>query len=63
VGAAQRAGFQRDDILIAINGQTDRLTESELLAQILTQSKPGDRLNNIDILRGSRRMTIALPTQ
>ena len=60
--AARNAGFQKDDLLVELNGQTTRRTEGELLGQLLQQTKPGDQLK-ATVLRGDKRVELLLPMQ
>ena len=60
--AAKRAGFLKDDIIVSLDGQSKRMTESDLLAYVLQSKPPGARLP-ATILRGSERLILELPTQ
>ena len=59
-GLAKRSGFQKDDILIQIEGLTQRMTEGELLGQLLT-NPGGKRALPMRVLRGSRQLDLVLP--
>ena len=59
-GLAKRSGFQKDDILIQVEGLTHRMTEGELLGQLLT-SPGGKRALPMRVLRGSRQLDLVLP--
>lgn len=60
--AARRAGFQRDDILVAVDGQRNRMSESDFLALVLRKWAPGDRVA-VTVLRGGRPLAMHLPMQ
>lgn len=58
---AKNAGFRKEDVIIAVDGASDRKSETELIAQAL-QKKPGEKLA-VTILRGKERIELKLPTQ
>lgn len=60
--AAKNAGFQKDDVLVEIHGQSARVTEGELIGQFLQQTKPGDKIKTV-VLRGDKRIELLLPMQ
>ncbi len=60
--AAKNAGFQKDDVLLELNGQSARITEGELLGQLLQTTKPGEKLKTT-VLRGDQRKELMLPMQ
>jgi hypothetical protein len=59
---AKRAGFLKDDILIAFDGQHARMSESGLIAYSVQHKRPGDVVS-ATVLRGGEQktMTYALP--
>ena len=59
-GLAKRSGFQKDDILIEIDGIKNRLPESELLGRLLTDPK-GRHPLSISLLRNKNRLELTLP--
>ncbi len=59
-GLAKRSGFQKDDILIEIDGIKNRLPESELLGRLLTDPK-GRHPLSITLLRNKKRLELTLP--
>ncbi|MGB0578474.1 MAG: Trx7/PDZ domain-containing (seleno)protein [Limisphaerales bacterium] len=61
-GAAKRAGFRDNDIIIALAGDTTRLSESEFIGQMITNHKPGAKISTT-VLRGNRRLNLKLPIQ
>ena len=60
--AAKNAGFQKEDILVAVDNQTTPLTESALMAQLLQSHKSGERIP-VTVLRGGKRIDLKLPQQ
>jgi S1-C subfamily serine protease len=60
--AAKNAGFQKDDLIVGIDGLDRRLTESELLGHLLQNHPIGDKVP-VTVLRGSQRVTLTLPMQ
>lgn len=61
-GAAKRAGFLKDDVIVAIDGLAGRLSEGELIGRLLQSSKIGDAVQ-VTVLRGKGRLAIKLPMQ
>ncbi len=59
---AKRAGFLKDDILIAVDGDHSPLTESELIAKLLQTKRPADRIS-VTVLRGSQRLELPFAQQ
>ena len=57
---AKRAGFQKGDVIVSFDGQTKRMTETELHAHVNRQRKSGDRVP-VKIIRGDKRMELTLP--
>ncbi len=60
--AGKKAGFKPDDILVALDGQAKRMTESELFTQLLQTKLPGDRVS-ATVLRSGERVNLELPQQ
>lgn len=60
--AAKKAGFRKDDILVAVEGSRARQTESAFIGSILTRHVPGTRLP-VEVLRGAERLELQLPVQ
>lgn len=59
---AKRAGFLKDDVLIAIDGDRSPLTESGLMAKLLQTKRPADRIT-VTVLRGSQRLDLPFAQQ
>ncbi|MCB1088997.1 MAG: PDZ domain-containing protein, partial [Verrucomicrobiae bacterium] len=61
-GAAKRNGFQKEDILVEVDGMTGRLTESEFIGTLL-QKYPGKAQLPAVVLRNGKRVELKLPMQ
>ena len=59
---AKKAGFRKEDIIVAFDGRTDLLSDSALLHYGATHTKPGDRIE-VAVLRNNNRRTLQLPMQ
>lgn len=60
--AAKNAGFRKEDVLVELDGKSVRLSEGELIGQLLQSTKPGQKLK-ATVLRGSERVELMLPMQ
>jgi S1-C subfamily serine protease len=60
--AGKQAGFQQGDIVVAVDGRADRMTESALLVYLLKAKRPGDRVRTT-VLRKGEKLELALPIQ
>jgi hypothetical protein len=60
--AAKNAGFQKDDVIVQIAGQSKRMTESQLIGHLLQNHQFGEKVN-ATVLRGSERIELSLPMQ
>lgn len=60
--AAKNAGFLKDDVLVEIDGTSDRMSEGELIARLLQNHQPGEKIQAI-VLRGGERKKLSLPMQ
>jgi hypothetical protein len=60
--AAKKAGFQKGDVLVELDGTSARITESELMGQLLLNHLPGEKLK-ATVLRGKERVSLLLPMQ
>jgi S1-C subfamily serine protease len=60
--AAKKAGFEKDDVIIVLDGRKQRVTESELIGQLLEAHKAGEKVD-ATVLRGSERVSLQLPMQ
>jgi hypothetical protein len=61
-GAAARAGFRKDDIIISWDNRTDLVRETDLLTYGVTHHKPGDQIPVI-VLRGGKKTELTLTIQ
>src|SRR5262249_16646058 len=60
--AAKNAGFRKGDVLVEIEGKTDRLTESELMTRLINEKHPGDKVAAV-VLRDGQRIALSWPIQ
>jgi serine protease Do len=60
--AAKKAGFQKNDVLVELDGASSRTTESELIGHLLQKHHAGIQLN-ATVLRGGQRVELKLPMQ
>src|SRR2546425_823494 len=58
----KRAGFKKGDVIVNVDGRTERLTESDWFGFILDKKMPGERVS-ISLLRGGQRLSLDLPIQ
>ncbi|HLX64572.1 MAG TPA: PDZ domain-containing protein [Planctomycetota bacterium] len=61
-GAAKRAGFQKDDVLVAIDGMTQRMSEGEYIGRTLFKHAKGETVK-ATVLRGEKKVELTLPMQ
>jgi hypothetical protein len=60
--AGKKAGFKKEDILVDCDGLTQRMSESDLLRNLLQKRMSGSRVP-VTVLRGSEKLTLELPLQ
>lgn len=60
--AAKNAGFRKGDVLASIDGRKERMTESDLIAWLINEKKPGEKIP-ARVLRDGRSVTLQLPIQ
>lgn len=60
--AAKKAGFKEGDVLLAFGHVTTRISEGELLGQLLEQHYPGDQVK-VTVLRNGEQKELTLPMQ
>jgi serine protease Do len=60
--AAKNAGFQKEDVIVTIDGQKKRMTEGELLGYLLQKHQMGETVQ-ATVLRGTQRVDLKLPMQ
>ncbi|MCB1209741.1 MAG: PDZ domain-containing protein [Verrucomicrobiales bacterium] len=61
-GAAKKAGFRKEDVIISIDRFTQRMTESELIGQLLRAHKAGEQIPTT-VLRAGKEVSLTLPMQ
>lgn len=59
---ARRTGFQEDDVIVSYDGQTDLLTDSDLLYYAMKNRNVGEKVE-IEFIRDGRRRSLKLPMQ
>ena len=60
--AAKNAGFRKDDVLVQVAGLKSRLSEGEMIGELLQKHFPGEKLRTT-VLRGAERIDLQLPMQ
>jgi serine protease Do len=60
--AAKRAGFQKNDVVVELDGVSSRTTEGELIGHLLQKHLPGHQVT-ATVLRGGQRVELKLPMQ
>lgn len=60
--AARNAGFRQADILTQVDGRSDLMTETQLMAHLVNARKPGDRVP-VSVFRAGQKLTLSLPMQ
>lgn len=60
--AGKRAGFQKDDLIVDLDGRKSRMTESDAIAFLVQNRRPKERVP-VTVLRGGQRLTLELPMQ
>lgn len=59
---AKKAGFVKDDIVLAIDGDRSPITESSLIAKFMQTKRPGDKIT-MTVLRGQQRLELSFAQQ
>jgi len=59
---AKKAGFKKDDILVSVDGRTERMTESELFGYLLQNRMAGETVR-VAVLRGGEQVGLELAMQ
>ena len=59
--AAKKAGFRKEDVLIAVDGIDERLSESQLIGRLIAKS-PGEKVQ-ATVLRGQKKIQLQFPIQ
>ena len=60
--AGKRAGFKKDDLIVNLDGQTSRMTESQALGYLVQNRMPGVRIP-VTVLREGESLRLELPMQ
>jgi len=59
---AKQAGWRKGDILLAVDGDDQQRSESELIGQLLREHKKGDKVP-ATVLRNGKQMSLSFPVQ
>ncbi len=60
--AAKKAGFQKGDIFLSVDGKAPDWTESDALGYLLQNHTPGDQIG-VTVLRQGQKLDMRLPSQ
>ncbi len=60
--AAKNAGFQKNDVIVKLDGFTARIGEGELIGHLLGAHRPGEQVK-ATVLRGAESVELTLPMQ
>jgi len=60
--AAKKNGFQKDDVLVSVDGAKERLTESQLIGRLLRDHPNQDEVKAI-VRRGTEQVDMKVPMQ
>jgi S1-C subfamily serine protease len=61
-GTAKKAGVLKDDVVVALDGVTARLTEGDVIGRLLQKRKAGEVID-VTVRRGAERLSLKLPMQ
>jgi hypothetical protein len=61
-GTAKKAGVLKDDVVVALDGVTARLTEGDVIGRLLQKRKAGEVID-VTVRRGAERLSFKLPMQ
>lgn len=59
---AKKAGFQKGDLLLSVDGNSDFHSEAEIMARLMNAKQPGDRVE-FTVLRDGKRMILGFQVQ
>ena len=60
--AAKKAGFQKEDIIVQMEGVSCRTTEGEVIGHLLQKHQAGEKVKTT-VLRGTEHVELSLPVQ
>lgn len=60
--AGKNAGFRKDDIIVELDGLSQRMSEIEMMGHLLQKRMPGEKVKAV-VLRGTERVRLELPMQ
>jgi serine protease Do len=60
--AGKNAGFQKEDVIVEFDGNSERQSEGELIGRALQTKRVGEKVK-VGVLRGTERLELSLPMQ
>lgn len=60
--AAKKQGFQKEDIIVEVDGSSKKISESRLIGDLIRNYKPGEKVPVI-VLRKGARINLMIPVQ
>lgn len=60
--AAKKAGFQKEDVIVEMDGLSSRMTEGELIGRLLRKHPAGEKVSAV-VQRGPQQVRLTLPMQ
>lgn len=60
--AAKNAGFQNHDVIVEIDGDSRRASESEMIGALIAKHRQGDKLKTV-VLRAGQRVELSISVQ
>ncbi len=61
-GAAKNAGFQKEDVIVSLDGHAERMSESAVIGHLLRSHRPDEKVK-ATVLRGDQKIELSLPIQ
>jgi len=61
-GTAKKAGFLKDDVIVALDGISARTTEGDVIGRLLQKRRAGEVID-VTVRRGAERLSLKLPMQ
>ena len=58
----KKAGFQKNDVIVNLDGKTQRMTESDLFGYLAQNRMPGEKIP-VTVLRAGNKVELELPMQ
>ena len=61
-GAGKKAGFQKNDVIVSVDGKSNRMTESETFGYLAQKRMVGEKVP-VTVLRAGQKLDLQLPMQ